>query len=57
MLLPVYWLLHTLAALRAARELIVDPMHWAKTIHGVTRLTRGRAAGIEDEVALRPRTG
>ena len=57
MLLPVYWLLHTLAALRAARELIVDPMHWAKTIHGVTRLTRGRAAGIEDEGALRPRTG
>jgi len=57
MLLPVYWLLHTLAALRAARELIVDPVHWAKTTHGVTRLTRGRATGIEGEAVLKPRTG
>lgn len=57
MLLPVYWLLHTLAAVRAARELITDPMHWAKTTHGVTRLSRGRAAGVEAEAVFTPRTG
>ena len=56
-LLPVYWLLHTLAAGRAAVELITAPKHWAKTTHGVTRLTRGRAIGIAGEAELRPRTG
>jgi cellulose synthase/poly-beta-1,6-N-acetylglucosamine synthase-like glycosyltransferase len=56
-LLPAYWVLHTLAAGRAALELINDPMHWAKTTHGVTRLARGRAAGIEGPAVLRPRTG
>ena len=40
MLLPVYWLLHTIAAVRAARELIFKPVYWAKTTHGVTRLSR-----------------
>jgi len=57
MLLPVYWLFHTLAAGRAALELINDPMHWAKTTHGLTRLTRGRATGIDGDAMLRPRTG
>ena len=56
-LLPAYWLLHALAAGRAALELINDPMHWAKTPHGVTRLTRGRAVGINGEAVLRPRIG
>ena len=43
------------AAIYAARELITRPMHWAKTRHGVTRVTRGGAtAGV---AKLRPRTG
>ena len=57
LLLPAYWLLHTLAAVRAVHELIVDPMHWAKTTHGVTRLSRGRATGNEGDPVLTPRTG
>jgi cellulose synthase/poly-beta-1,6-N-acetylglucosamine synthase-like glycosyltransferase len=54
--LPVYWILHTIAAVRAARELIIDPARWAKTTHGVTRLTRGRHRRAE-ATELRPRTG
>ena len=40
-ILPFYWLLHTVAAVRAAVELIRRPVYWAKTTHGVTRLNRG----------------
>jgi cellulose synthase/poly-beta-1,6-N-acetylglucosamine synthase-like glycosyltransferase len=42
--LPFYWLLHTIAAVRAAVELIRRPIYWAKTTHGVTRLSRGGQA-------------
>jgi hypothetical protein len=41
--LPAYWFLHSIAAIRAAYELIVAPSYWAKTEHGVTRLTRMQA--------------
>lgn len=41
MLLPVYWLLHAVAAIRAAVELISRPYQWNKTDHGETRLVRG----------------
>lgn len=57
LLLPVYWLLHTVAALHAARELITNPIHWAKTTHGVTRLSRGRTQAADGKPALTPRTG
>ena len=40
-LLPAYWLLHSIAALWAAVELVVKPSYWAKTTHGVTRRVRG----------------
>ena len=47
--LPAYWVLHSIATVQAAGELVTAPSHWAKTTHGVTRLAR--------EPALRPRTG
>ena len=54
-LVPVYWLLHSIATLYAVVELVTNPMHWAKTTHGVTRVARtGAAHGAE---TLRPRTG
>jgi cellulose synthase/poly-beta-1,6-N-acetylglucosamine synthase-like glycosyltransferase len=53
--LPLYWLLHTVATVRAAIELITKPVYWAKTTHGVTRLSRTTAPA--GEVALTPRTG
>lgn len=40
LLLPVYWLLHSVATLRAAQELLTRPYFWAKTPHGRTRLER-----------------
>ena len=40
LLLPVYWLLHAVAALRAAVELLVRPYFWSKTRHGETRMVR-----------------
>lgn len=39
-LLPVYWLLHAIAASRAAVELIRRPYFWSKTRHGETRMVR-----------------
>jgi cellulose synthase/poly-beta-1,6-N-acetylglucosamine synthase-like glycosyltransferase len=37
--MPLYWPLHSYAALVALGELIVRPFHWAKTRHGVTALS------------------
>jgi len=41
LLLPVYWMLYSLAGMRALWELLTRPYFWAKTAHGQTRLTRG----------------
>ena len=38
--LPIYWVLHTIAAARAAYELFARPHYWAKTAHGRTRFVR-----------------
>ena len=40
LLLPFYWVLHSIAALRAARELLTRPYFWGKTTHGRTRRAR-----------------
>jgi len=44
--LPLYWLLHSIATVRALHELLVRPYFWAKTEHGRTRMRRplGEAA-------------
>jgi hypothetical protein len=44
LLLPVYWVMHSIAAFKAAQELLVRPYFWAKTPHGRTRMKRGRDA-------------
>ena len=44
LLLPLYWVLHSVATLRAAFELIIRPHYWAKTRHGLTRFERSFAA-------------
>ncbi|WP_017935298.1 glycosyltransferase [Nocardioides sp. Iso805N] len=33
---PIYWLMHSVAAWRAAYQLIFDPFTWEKTPHGLT---------------------
>jgi cellulose synthase/poly-beta-1,6-N-acetylglucosamine synthase-like glycosyltransferase len=47
-LLPLYWMLHSVATLRAAWQLVRRPHFWAKTPHGVTRIDRRRrfASGL-----------
>jgi cellulose synthase/poly-beta-1,6-N-acetylglucosamine synthase-like glycosyltransferase len=40
LLLPFYWVLHSIATARAAVELLTRPHFWAKTTHGLTRLER-----------------
>ncbi len=40
-LLPVYWIMNSVAAALAVYELLTRPYFWAKTKHGVTRLARG----------------
>jgi cellulose synthase/poly-beta-1,6-N-acetylglucosamine synthase-like glycosyltransferase len=39
-LLPVCWLLHSLATVRATIDLLTRPFHWHKTTHGRTRVNR-----------------
>jgi len=36
LLSPVYWLLHSAAAWRAAWQALASPHHWEKTPHGLT---------------------
>jgi hypothetical protein len=43
-LLPLYWVLHTVAAARASYELFARPYYWAKTAHGRTRQARSVGA-------------
>lgn len=47
LLLPFYWLLHGLAMLMAAWELVVSPFAWSKTTHGRTRVKRGAPRAVE----------
>jgi glycosyltransferase XagB len=51
LLLPVYWLLHSVAAVRALWELLTRPYFWAKTEHGRTRAKRSGAIARHPEVA------
>ena len=47
LLLPVYWLLHGVAMLMAAWELVTSPFAWSKTRHGETRVRRGPLGATE----------
>jgi cellulose synthase/poly-beta-1,6-N-acetylglucosamine synthase-like glycosyltransferase len=42
-LLPFYWVLHSVATVRALVELLHRPYFWAKTAHGRTNVTRDTA--------------
>jgi hypothetical protein len=35
LLSPLYWVLMSIAALRAFLQLLTDPSHWEKTTHGL----------------------
>jgi hypothetical protein len=40
MLVPIYWLLLSLAAWRALFQLLLNPYRWEKTEHGLARTSR-----------------
>lgn len=40
LMLPFYWVMHSVAALRAAYQLLTRPYFWGKTTHGRTRRHR-----------------
>ena len=46
LLMPVYWLLLSLAAWRALFQLLRDPYRWEKTEHGLARTSR-RAVTVQ----------
>ncbi|WGD30262.1 glycosyltransferase [Ancylobacter sp. WKF20] len=41
-LMPLYWLMMSLAAWRAVGQLVIAPEHWEKTDHGLARTSRRR---------------
>ncbi len=51
-LLPLYWILTSIATWRAAWQLAVDPFKWEKTTHGKTRIRRNLTVPIEDDGML-----
>ncbi len=42
LLIPVYWLMISLAAYRALHQLITNPFYWEKTQHGLSRTASGK---------------
>ncbi|WP_291843905.1 glycosyltransferase [Maricaulis sp.] len=57
--MPACWLLQTLAAARALRQLLIDPHHWEKTEHGLSAMT-GRPCTFHSSppsLALPPASG
>jgi glycosyltransferase XagB len=56
LLTPIYWFLLSLAAWRAAFQLVLDPQRWEKTEHGqakTSRLWSARRAGSRRRAAIR----
>lgn len=39
LLLPCYWILHSVAAYKGTWQLLTKPFYWEKTLHGLTRHT------------------
>lgn len=50
--LPFYWVLHSVATVRALHELLFRPYFWAKTEHGRTRMARN--IGMQDKEQSAP---
>jgi hypothetical protein len=49
LLMPLYWLMLSLAAWRAVIQLIRDPYRWEKTEHGLARTSRLSSASNNEQ--------
>ena len=52
LLMPLHWLLLSLAAWRALWQLLRDPFRWEKTAHGLARTSRLAAQGAAAQPIL-----
>ncbi|MEO8756405.1 MAG: glycosyltransferase family 2 protein [Devosia sp.] len=50
-LLPVYWVLHSIAAYKAFWQLLFNPHYWEKTTHGTSRVTQSALDAVKKEAA------
>lgn len=46
---PIYWVLMSIAAVKAAWQLITKPFYWEKTTHGLTNMTAVPGAAQKNE--------
>ncbi|MEO8685888.1 MAG: glycosyltransferase family 2 protein [Devosia sp.] len=47
--LPLYWVLHSIAAFKALKQLISNPHYWEKTEHGTSAMTQANLAAARQE--------
>lgn len=50
-LLPAYWVLHSIAAYKAFWQLLFNPHYWEKTTHGTSSVTRDALDKVKKEAA------
>jgi cellulose synthase/poly-beta-1,6-N-acetylglucosamine synthase-like glycosyltransferase len=50
-LLPLYWVLHSIAAYKAFWQLCFNPHYWEKTEHGTSTVTQGILDEVKAELA------
>lgn len=50
-LLPAYWVLHSIASYKAFWQLCVNPHYWEKTEHGTSKVTQSSLNAVNKEVA------
>ena len=55
LLLPIYWMLLSIASWRALYQLVIDPHHWEKTEHGLARTSR-LAGAMAPQRSFRPKS-
>ncbi|RYE08834.1 MAG: glycosyltransferase [Hyphomicrobiales bacterium] len=48
-LLPAYWVLHSIAAYKAFWQLLFNPHYWEKTEHGTSSVTQKNLADVKGE--------
>ena len=56
-LMPIYWIMMSIAAWRAAWQLFTRPYYWEKTDHGLSSEARMRRAAALVEFGLEPEAG
>jgi hypothetical protein len=49
---PFYWVLHSVAAYKALKQLVTNPHYWEKTEHGSSSITQHNLAVIAKAAEL-----